>query len=272
MSEQADTVVFIKIRSRIHLLFTFLKSKPPIDTDAKQWLFLQFNRLFDHLGTAHFNNEAVLVLPTPAFFPANENNAEQMAITTLEQVKIYCGMHQWPINISLAADRKPLPQLTFNNQFHGTDTIVTNDFSDNNRIDIKLDLKKFPKADTLVATLVQQLSAVLLAYTKIKPSQQDYIAVTELLGTFLGFGVMLANTSYQFRGGCGSCYQSGANRQTGLSEEEMIYSLAIFCQLKGIKNSIVLPHLKGYLKSVYKQSVKDMIKNGDDFSRLQARL
>ena len=112
----------------------------------------------------------------------------------------------------------------------------------------------------------------MLVYSGINTTKEQYIAMTELIATFLGFGVMLANTSYQFRGGCGSCYNAAANRQTGFSEEEMIYSLALFCQLKGIANKEVLPHLKSYLRTVYKKSVRDIVRNGDEFTRLQERV
>lgn len=252
--------------------FSIFQSTPIISSQSREWIFGQFHQLFDRLGNQHFIDDAQLILPTANFFPANVNSAEQMASVTFGQIKQYAGMADWPIDISPHLSEKPLPKLEFRHGYHGSKVMVTGDYSDNNRIEINLDITKFPKAETLVATLGQQLGSILLAYTGIESSKQEYVAMTELLATFLGFGVMLANTSYQFRGGCGSCYKSAANRQTGLSEEEMIYSLAVFCQLKGVANKEVLPHLKGYMRPVYKKSVRDIIKNADEFALLQARL
>jgi hypothetical protein len=253
-------------------LFSIFQSTPVISSQSRLWIFEQFHQLFDQLGNTHFSDDARLILPNQQFFPANANNADQMASATLGQIKQYAGMTNWPIDINDSVHEKPLPKLEFSNGYHGKNVTVAGDYSENNRIEIGLDITQFPKAETLVATLSQHLSTILLAYTGIETTKQEYVAMTEILATFLGFGVMLANTSYQFKGGCGSCYKSAANRQTGLSEEEMIYSLAVFCQLKGIANKEVLPHLKSYLRSVYKKSVKDIIKNSEEFTRLQARL
>jgi len=228
--------------------------------------------LFDQLGTGHFCDDAKLVLPTTTFFPANASNAQQLAQSTLEQIKAHAGMTQWPIDITENGTASSLPKLAFEHSYHGSGALVTSDYSEHNRIVIGLDITQFPKAETLVATLSQQLSSMLLTYSQAPSTPQDYIAKTELLATMLGFGVMLANTSYQFRGGCGSCYQSRANRQTGLSEEEMVYSLALFCRLKGIKNNGVLPHLKKYLRAVYKKSLRDIDKQQSQLQLLQARL
>lgn len=249
-----------------------LKSAPVISLQSQDWIFDKFHRLFDQLGNSHFSNSTQLILPNPAFFPATADNADEMARATLAQIKEYAGMTGWPIDIGKSAISESLPKLEFNGGYHGTGVVVRSDYSDNNRIMIGLDLIKFPKAETLVATLSQHLSSILLTYTDLESPPQEYVAFTEILGTFLGFGVMLANTSYQFRGGCGSCYNSAANRQTGLSEEEMIFSLALFCQLKGIANKEVLPHLKSYLRSLYKKSVRDIAANSEQFSRLKARL
>lgn len=257
-----------------------------VTESSRQWLFLQYHRLVDELGSQHFNQEAQLILPTVKFFPANASTPQQLAEITLQQVKSQAGMAQWPIKIKqnsiLISSENVLPKLTFEHGFHGTNALVNSELTNHNTIadtnhntntiDIELDVTQFPKAETLVATLSQQLSSILLTYSGIKSTKEEYIAMTEVMATFLGFGVLLANTSYQFKGGCGSCYQSRANRQTGLSEEEMVYSLAIFCQLKGIRNNEVLPHLKSYLRSVYKQAVRDLINHPTEFKLLQGRL
>jgi hypothetical protein len=247
-----------------------------VTESSRQWLFLQYHQLVDELGCQHFTCEAQLILPTVKFFPANASNPQQLAEITLQQVKSQAGMTQWPIQIKRdsfpSSTEKLLPKLTFEHGFHGMNALVNSELTSHNTIDIELDVTQFPKAETLVATLSQQLSSILLTYSGIESNNQEYVAMTEVMATFLGFGVMLANTSYQFKGGCGSCYQSRANRQTGLSEEEMVYSLAMFCQLKGIRNNEVLPHLKSYLRGVYKQSVRDLINHPTEFKLLQARL
>jgi hypothetical protein len=53
-------------------------------------------------------------------------------------------------------------------------------------------------------------------------------------------------------------------------EEEMIYALAIFCAVKGIKNAQVLPHLKAKLRPHYKKAVKEISNDGDRLSHLSS--
>ena len=238
-------------------MFSLFKPSKVISTESSLWIIEQFDLLFNKLGSDHFYCQAQLILPNAKFFPSTATGAQEMADATLAQIKQQAGMAQCPISIATGGENQ-LPKLEFKDGFHGSQVTVTGDYSENNQIKIDIDLSQFSKAETLVATLSQQLAAILVNYSDINPSQQQYIALTELLGTFLGFGVMLSNTSYQFKGGCGSCYNSRANRQTGLSEEEMIFSLALFCQLKGIVAKEVLPHLKGYLKSVFKRSIKQL--------------
>jgi len=69
---------------------------------------------------------------------------------------------------------------------------------------------------------------------------------------------LLANSAYTFCGGCGSCYNAMANRQPALTELDSVFTLALFCRLKGIKTKAATQHLKKHLKSSYKQAVKQI--------------
>ena len=69
---------------------------------------------------------------------------------------------------------------------------------------------------------------------------------------------MFANTAYQFKGGCGSCYNKYANREVALPENEMVYCLAMFTVLKDIEVKQVTPHLKSHLRGEYKKAVKEL--------------
>ena len=49
-----------------------------------------------------------------------------------------------------------------------------------------------------------------------------------------------------------------AKRQPALTELDSLFTLALFCRLKGITNKEVMMHLKKYLRSSYKQAVKQI--------------
>jgi hypothetical protein len=90
-----------------------------------------------------------------------------------------------------------------------------------------------------------------------------------LLAIFLGFGLMFANSAYNFRGGCGSCYNPYAQRSAYLSETEATYALALFCVLKDSPNSDVTPHLKKHLRGIYRKSVRELSDNTSKVARLK---
>ena len=75
----------------------------------------------------------------------------------------------------------------------------------------------------------------------------------------MGFGIMFANSAIVARhGGCGGC--GGGQypvREVYLSQDEVLYALAVFCQLKSIESKKVTKHLKKHLRGFFKAAMKD---------------
>lgn len=112
----------------------------------------------------------------------------------------------------------------------------------------------------LIAHLAHGLSSQLVSVaTTPVPGGQDYLPMAgELIGVFMGFGLMFANSATASRGGgCGSCGVAGPVRQVFLSEQELTYALAVFCHLKGIKSRNATTHLKPHLRGFFRDSIKD---------------
>ena len=74
----------------------------------------------------------------------------------------------------------------------------------------------------------------------------------------MGFGVIFANTAYQFKGGCGSCNNASLNRQAALTEPETVYALALFCVLKKEPIKQVKGHLKSHLRKDFVNAYKSI--------------
>ncbi len=74
----------------------------------------------------------------------------------------------------------------------------------------------------------------------------------------MGFGVIFANTAYQFKGGCGSCNNRSLNRQAALPELETVYALALFCVIKGIEIKQVKKALKSHLYKPFRNAHKEI--------------
>lgn len=100
---------------------------------------------------------------------------------------------------------------------------------------------------------------------------QFFAEASEVLASMMGFGVLLTNSAYTFRGGCGSCYNAMANRQPALTELDNVFVLALFCRLKGISSAGATRYLKQHLRSSYKQALNQIdkrLQQGSDFKQL----
>jgi len=253
-------------------VLNLFQRKPIIDAGSSQWILDQYHRLFDTLGKQVFIDQTQLILPTDEFFPASATNTNELALLSFKQIKAHATLSNWPIDLQFnaPATTQKLPQLNFERALYGQECQVTSDFSPNNRIQLSSSSNQFANPQTAISHLIMQLSSVLLRYSENDIDKDYELPRIEVLASFLGFGVMLSNTTYQFRGGCGSCYQASANRQHSLTEEEMIYALAVFCRLKKIDTAQVTPHLKGYLRGVFKRCNKALACDAK-FAQLQAR-
>ncbi len=92
------------------------------------------------------------------------------------------------------------------------------------------------------------------------PGGKEVLAQTiDLVACFMGFGVIFANTAYQFKGGgCGSCNNRSLNRQAALPELETVYALALFCILKNSDMKPIKKVLKSHLYKAFKQAHKEI--------------
>ena len=246
----------------------FLKTKPVLDDESTLWLFDAFTWSLQNFNAEVFYQQTRLVQPSNQFFPGRESSADGMANLILEQVKNYAGLSHWP---SRAADANssataPGPVMIENPQRSLSNVagkVAANTVDGQNELVIPYHPSQLAKPESLIANYATILSYY-LAQTADQPppgGEPFLPQATELVAVFLGFGIMLANSAYTFRGGCGSCYNPLAERSASLSQDEASYALAIFCALKNIPSNEVLPHLKSYLRPVFKRAVNEIRKS-----------
>ena len=131
------------------------------------------------------------------------------------------------------------------------------------------------KPDDLCATLAQSMAAHLIIQTQSLPAdnQAYFNEASEVVASTFGFGLMLSNSAYTFRGGCGRCFQPQANRVASLNESEQLFLLALFCFLKQIPFNSFKRYLKPHLRSAYRQGfkqVQQLAQDSEVMQRLQA--
>ncbi|TLU67496.1 hypothetical protein FE810_00640 [Thalassotalea litorea] len=122
----------------------------------------------------------------------------------------------------------------------------------------------------MIATFAHELAHYLTASAKQEPpgGWENWEFATDITATFLGFGVFMANSAFNFRQYTDSDSQGWqASRNGYLTEAEHVFSLALFIQLKGISPATVTPFLKSHLRKMLKKALAEI-----DSSNIVAQL
>ncbi len=255
------------------MVFGLLNKQPVIDPSSSEWIFNAYSWALQNFDANLFYTDTVLVCPTNEFFPGKMNSVQGMAESIFERVKGYAGISHWPTLVQ----EQSMCRLTESQQvqirgaLRGPKGITDESIENSQRLVIPYNPQQINNPEGMIATYAHMLSFHMGQMGKtLPPGGSDYWPhATELLAVFLGFGLMFANSAYNFRGGCGSCYNPYAQRDAYLSEAEATYALALFCMLKSIPNSEVTPHLKGHLRGTYRRSVKEISEKVQEVDQLK---
>ncbi|MCJ8294719.1 MAG: hypothetical protein MJK15_09965 [Colwellia sp.] len=272
------------------MLSTFFKAKPIIDESSKEWIFDTFSWCMQQLDGEFLQKNSELILPNNSFYPGSSSSVDEMANTIFSNTLKYAGMTEWPLSL-VSSDRfvqKPMPQLFFQSRLRGEsakvstqgnakatsnisykvegETVVSGlDLNLDTHIDIAFHSSQLNQPQDMIAYFVQIQAGILvnqhdaIASSVSAPSGKEALPQTiDLVACFMGFGVIFANTAYQFKGGCGTCNNRNLNRQAALPELETVYALALFCVIKGIAVKPVKKELKSHLYKPFRQAHKEI--------------
>jgi hypothetical protein len=247
------------------MAFGLFNKQPVIDPSSAEWIFSAYGWALQNFDADLFYSDTVLVLPTNEFFPGSATSAQGMAENIFERVKGYACVSHWPtvVKDQSLCQLVESQQVVIQGALRGANGIVDDSVADNQRLVIPYNPQQINNPEGMIATFAHILSHHMAQMVKVPPpGGTDYWPqATELLAIYLGFGLMFANSAYNFRGGCGSCYNPYAQRDAYLSETDATYSLALFCLLKDIPGSEVTPHLKSHQRGTFRKSVKEISGN-----------
>ncbi|MCG7569922.1 hypothetical protein MHM89_08275 [Pseudoalteromonas sp. CNC9-20] len=236
-------------------MLSWLKPSPLLTESEQQWLLDAFLWAFEHFDADYFRNHSRLVQPSNEFFQGQSSSTEQMAAQVFAQVKAHSGLQNWPIQL-LGSGQMPeqqFPLMRFSGALRGEQAHCV---EHSHAIFVSYNPQQINQPQDLIASYAQAFARIMIYQRGVLPPGGEAMigAATEVVASFFGFGVMLSNTVYQFRGGCGKCYNPYANRASELSEQQHVFLLALFCFIKGEKQGTA--HLKGHLRSYYKKAHK----------------
>ncbi len=267
------------------MLSTFFKTKPVIDESSKEWIFDTFAWCIEQLDGDFFKDNSELILPNNNFYPGSSTSVEEMAAAIFANTTKYAGLTKWPLKLVSSDNfvQKPMPQLLFQSALRGESAKVSAQVSSeasssisykvegeeiassidtgiDTGIDIAFHSSQLNQPQDMIAYLVQIQAGILVNQNGISaPGGKEVLAQTiDLVACFMGFGIIFANTAYQFKGGCGSCNNRNLNRQAALPELETVYALALFCVVKGIEIKTIKKELKSHLYKPFRQAHKEI--------------
>ncbi|GEK09470.1 hypothetical protein [Pseudoalteromonas peptidolytica] len=237
-------------------MLSLFKFSPLLSEEETQWLVDTFIWAFEHFDGEYFLSDTQIITPTPHFFPDPVSSIEEMAVVVFSRVKSYAGLQKWPIHLVSPAQMQTthMAKLQVAGRWRGDQAVIS---EASTPIAVSYNPNQINQPQDLVASLAGVLAKVLILQRGVLPpgGQEQLDAASDVLAGFFGFGVMVSNTVYHFRGGCGSCYNQYANRQAALTEQQSIFVHALVCHFKGAKDGHkhLKPHLVGQFKKAKKQ-------------------
>ena len=238
-------------------------AKPVLDEASAQWIFDAYAWALRNFDVAVFRDETILVTPSNEHFPGRENSVHGMATLIFQQVKTYAGMQHWPLRlVTDTACALPAPhKIVIEGALRGAQGKIPANVDAAQQILVNYDPQLVGNPEAMIAGFAHTLAHHLGSVAQEPPpgGVQNWPHLTEILAVFLGFGLMFANSAFNFRpSSCGSCSGAAAQRQSFLSQYDITYALALFCVLKGIPNRDVTRNLKKSLRPYYRKAVKDI--------------
>jgi len=258
----------------VNKVIDFVWPQHLVSDQSAQWIFECFNWALLNFDRQEFLQRTVLVQPSNQFFPGNVSSVHAKAENIFKHSLRYAGLNHWPFQLVAPTDlsQQPVVDLQLQN-FSRNSATALQDIAAVLPINISYNPQQTLKAEDLSASFAHVFAQHLLLQSKLLPpgDETHLLEASEVLAVFMGFGVLLANSAYTFRGGCGSCFNPAANRKASLSETEIVFATALFAELKGIPKQQACKYLKKHLRSSYSIALRQ-IRNLTKAQSLQQQL
>ena len=251
-------------------MFSFFRKRPLIEEDTSNWIIVAFEWALKNYGSDIFHNETILVTPSSKHFPEKMNSLDEMVKYTFEQVRKYAGMENWPCRLEAQEDDiNPVVAPTI--VLKGAPSGPAGTFQYSDEAVITYNTKLINRPESLVATFAHELAHYLSGVVKEPPpgGEEYWEHATDLTAIFLGFGVFLANSAFTFEQYTSVGSQGwSSSRQGYMTEQEIVYALAIFCVLKDIPVTEAVSYLDSHLRSYFKKCYREL-HNSEHILKLQ---
>ena len=252
-----------------------------VDDEVAEWQFDGFAWLIDNFSSAAGLPDTRLFLPIPSDFPEKDGQTATQAEHIFQIIKSQCGFNEGDIFDLVPQAGRPDASLgglamveTTGQMACGTYQMTPGKYG-KPRETIKYDAGMEDKPARLVATFAHELSHALhnRAPQPLDIDPALYELFTDLTAIYLGYGVFLSNTRFEFSQFTNSDTQGWQAQGAGyLPEADMVFATALFMQIKEIPMDKALPHLKPRLRKMLKKAARQLSRHTDDVEALKTRI
>jgi len=252
-----------------------------VDTDVAEWQFDWFAWLIDNYSSGASLPDAPLFLPTPEFFPNVNWTSRTFAGRIFHLVKFQCGFNEGDIFDLEPQAGRPDASLgglamveTHGQMACGTYQMIPAKYGKPREI-IKYDAAMEHKPAQLVATFAHELSHALhnRSHQELDIEPELYELFTDLTAIYLGYGIFLANTRFEFSQFSNADTQGWQAQGAGyLPEADMIFATALFMKIKDLPIESATPYLKPRLGKMLKKAFRQLERHTDEVQKLKARI
>jgi len=170
-------------------------------------------------------------------------------------------MNDWPVELvpdhNPAADRSTISVAT---PIHGKHALGTFSVA-GNAVQISYVPALLARPDRLIATLAHELAHYLLATAPTAPPCEDdeHEFLTDLTAAYLGFGVFMANSVFEFEAIQDGPMQGWRYGRSGyLPEQDLVFATALFIAAKELDSHPASQCLKPHLAQLLKRALRDL--------------
>ena len=240
----------------------FFSKQAVLDNESVAWIIKVFDWGLKHLGRKVLEQHSTLIPPSNQHFPGRASSTAEMAALMFDRSRAYADVQDWPFQLMPPGTPLPsqLPGSVAPSPIRRADTrlpVAGQQTGNSNAIiPVSYNPAMINNPEAMIAGFAQVFAHDLGAAVREPPPGgiQNWPQTTDVLGVFLGFGVMFANTAYHDQPrSCASCGSPPVERQVNLPQFDVSYALALFCALKDIPNrkackSLKSSSLRGYFK------------------------
>lgn len=239
-----------------------LFKKKPLLTDEDYFFQIEcYKWLLRNFGTSAFK-ETELVLPKDEYFRVEASTEEEKVGEIFNAVRSYSGLSEWPCRL-IRQEPAINPKLGDMLLVQGAEQSPAGTFSydDENGASISYDPELVSNPTKLIATFAHELAHYLTSTAEEDPpgGWDNWEFATDLGAVFLGFGIFLCNSSFEFTQHSDEYSQGWSSSRTGyLSEAELSFALAIFLKLKNIDLNSIDAHLDRNISKLVSRAMDEL--------------